>query len=245
MRKLFSVIVMMAIAVMMAPAQAADIPMYPPVPDIPDLPPVDYGLGGSFYLRGSIGGNLLVGSTVIHGCCSFTPDDVGYGYSVGAGIGYETGDGLRVDVTLDYLYNYGMHITKAVGDVAVDGNYTLKLNTGLFLANAYYDFGLGGDGYSAAGGWLAFVGAGIGAAYNTMSVDTDAACGVGCVADGSNWTPAAAVMAGVGYDMGSLVAELEYRGIYLPQISNNAASPPYINDNFIHEVRTSLRYRFN
>ena len=44
--------------------------------------------------------------------------------------------------------------------------------------------------------------------------------------------------------------DLGYRGIYMPQITNGdaatgSASPYYINNNFIHEVRGTLRYRFN
>ena len=53
-------------------------------------------------------------------------------------------------------------------------------------------------------------------------------------------------MAGVTYDMGNMVADLGYRGIYMPTISNNSLTDPYyINNAWINEVRGTLRYRFN
>ncbi len=64
--------------------------------------------------------------------------------------------------------------------------------------------------------------------------------------DGHNWSAAAAAMAGVTYDAGTWVADLGYRMIYEPTISNNALGMPswYINNNTIHEVRGTVRYRF-
>jgi hypothetical protein len=46
--------------------------------------------------------------------------------------------------------------------------------------------------------------------------------------------------------MGNMVADLGYRLIYMPQISNNAVGPDtswYLNNNTIHELQASLRYR--
>jgi opacity protein-like surface antigen len=112
------------------------------------------------------------------------------------------------------------------------------------MANAYYDFPLSEDDY---GGFGAYVGAGLGAAYNQTHIDGVPAAGP----DGANWSAAGALMAGVTYDTGSWVADLGYRLIYMPQITNGSAamlpvgSPYYINENMIHEVRGTLRYRFN
>jgi len=53
-------------------------------------------------------------------------------------------------------------------------------------------------------------------------------------------------MAGVTYDMGNWVADLGYRMIYMPKISNYALSPQtpwYLNDNTVSEIRASVRYR--
>ena len=59
-------------------------------------------------------------------------------------------------------------------------------------------------------------------------------------------------MAGVGYDMGNWVADLGYRGVYLNQINNAPTDPAVtpglyyeVNHNLIHELRGTVRYRFN
>lgn len=227
----FAVVCIAAAALVAGPAMAADL--YIP-PTAPPPPPVDNGLGGSFYLRASLGLNSLWSNNDTFSCnCGVVTTPVttaGFGYSYGAGFGYEAGNGLRADVTLDHLDNSGLS----------DGTYKLHLRSTLALANAYYDFGLDGMGM---GGLGAYVGAGIGAAYNETHID-----GPGAGPDGANWTAAGAVMAGITYDMGNIVADLGYRGIYMPQITNGDAapsSPYYINQNFIHEVRGTLRYRFN
>jgi opacity protein-like surface antigen len=217
-----------------SPSQAADM-YYPPI----EIPDVDYGVEGSFYLRGSLAVNYMWSREVTYDdpcLCAAIVSPVttaGYGYSFGAGFGYETGTGLRTDFTLDYLNSVGLS----------DGTYELTLRSTIAMANAYYDFPLSTDDY---GGFGAYVGAGIGAAYNQTSVT-----GPGAGPDGANWTAAAALMSGVTYDMGSVVADLGYRLLYMPQITNGSAamlpvgSPYYINENLIHELRGTLRYRFN
>ena len=54
-------------------------------------------------------------------------------------------------------------------------------------------------------------------------------------------------MAGVTYDAGTWVADLGYRLIYMPKISNyNTVGPSfYLNDNTVQEIRGTVRYRFN
>jgi hypothetical protein len=233
MRKFLGVLMVAGATLVAGPTLAADFPEYPPIPE------VDYGLTGSFYLRGSVGLNAMWASdTTVPGCgCATVVSPItvaGYGYSIGAGFGYETGDGLRGDLTVDYLANDGLS----------DGTYTLGLRSTIALANAYYDFSFGGDG-SAAGGFGAYVGAGLGVAYNQTHVT-----GPGAGPDGANWAPAGALMAGLTYDMGNIVTDVGYRMLYTPQITNGSAavppaSPWYINNAITHEVRGTVRYRFN
>jgi hypothetical protein len=59
-------------------------------------------------------------------------------------------------------------------------------------------------------------------------------------------------MTGVTYDMGDWVADAGYRLIYMPTITNGqvgivapALSPFYVNNAMIHELRGTLRYRFD
>lgn len=242
MRKLIASAAIAMAALTGLPAVAADIPEYPEYPeveypdyyDITELPEADYGLAGSFYLRGSAGGNLWTATGAQHCTCLITINGHGFGYSVGAGIGYESGHGPRVDLTADYLSNDGLSATNGE---------TASLRSGIVLANLYYDFNFGGLAGSAAGGFGAYVGAGIGASYNYSEVRD----GSGTVVNsGSSIDAAVAGMAGITYDMGSIVADVGYRGIYMPKVMNQPAATAnayIINNNLFHEIRGTLRYR--
>lgn len=238
MRNLKVVAILAVSALLAAPVQGAD-PIQFPVTDYPDLelaPAVDYGLGGSFYLRGSAAMNAWSASDGSICACVTTFDTVGYGYSVGLGIGYENGDGFRTDLTIDYLNNKGL--TSTTG-------HKVNLQSGIALANVYYDFMLDDFGASAEGGMGIYVGAGIGMAKNYSEVLDNADVQV---AWGKSLEAAVAVMAGVSYDMGDVVADLGYRGIYMNKVMSQPPinPPPYIiNNNFIHEVRGTVRYRLN
>jgi hypothetical protein len=240
MRKFLALIAVGLSTLFVAPAiQAADMPYYPPEIEVPD---VDYGLEGSFYLRGSVGGNLMWAREVVYACgcgpTSFDVEKFGYGYSFGAGIGYEFGDGLRADVTVDYLANDKMYAPLQT----LPDNITVGLRSTVALANVYYDFGLS-EGGSAGGGFGAYVGAGLGFAKYEIA---DIAPPPGNAPSGSGITGAGALMAGLTYDMGAVVADFGYRGLYMPVLSNGDTTKPlFVNDNFIHELRGTVRYRFN
>ena len=247
MRKLIAAFLLTGTAVV-GPAIAADMPYYPPVIEIPDVPDVDYGVSGSFYLRGSAAGNAMWAKEVFHPTANprkFDITEYGYGYSVGAGVGYETGTGLRADVTVDYLSNEKMGVNVPAGTTGVTpGKHTLSLRSTVVLANAYYDFGFGEMGYGASGGGFGYVGAGAGLAFNDFITNGPA----GSPADtrDTNTSLAAAGMVGVGYDFGHLVADVGYRALYIDNLQNKAATAPYsIGSNWVHEIRTTLRYRFN
>jgi len=228
MRIFLMALLLMVSAFIGVPARAADLPQYPDV----QVPEVDYGLQGSFYLRGSAGLNMLTTQQHVDttGCTCLPPTGAGYGYSIGAGFGYEVGNGLRVDATVDYLSNDGL----------TDGTNTLHLRAGVALANAYYDFPLSGGG-SAGGGFGAYLGAGAGAALYTTHVTAAGPTPT----DGGGWTPTVAAMAGVTYDAGAWVADVGYRMLYMPKISNYVPGDTfYLNDNLVHEIRGTVRYRF-
>ena len=257
MRKLMASVTVAVATLAAAPVLAADIPHYPP--DIEYVPPVDYDIGGSFYLRGSAAMNLHWAREVRHdpawgeapydGQVTHLVNQAGYGYSWGVGFGYETGDGLRFDATVDMLEANGLRITKSAADGTAtgddeEGDYTLMLRSTLALANAYYDFSFGGPAFG-------YVGAGAGLAFNHAEVNVSPAS-VTPIPTGGNITPAAAIMAGVGYDMGTWVADVGYRGIWLGSVNNSPTDPAVdpglwyqIDNNFIHELRGTVRYRFN
>src|SRR5690606_11450939 len=138
MRKFIAAMMVAGAALIAGTATAADFPDYPPIFEIPD---VDYGVQGSFYLRGSVGANaywagqqryVCVGCSAGDTIVTETPTEWGGGYSFGAGFGYETGYGPRFDLTLDHLRNEGL--SNARGQ-------KLHLRSTILLANAYYDFG--------------------------------------------------------------------------------------------------------
>jgi len=243
MRKLFAAL--LAAAAVTGPTLAADMPYYPPIVDVPD---VNYGVQGSFYLRGSVGLNALWAKEVNHPSVTpnvFAIDGNGTGYSYGVGAGYETGTGLRFDLTVDRLHNDGMSATVGAGAVgATPGSHKLSLRSTVVLANAYYDFGFGDGGYGAAGGAFGYVGAGAGIAFN--DVITNGPPGAPADQRGYNSSLAAAGMIGVGYDFGSVVADIGYRALYINKVENSTTVAPYsIANNWAHEVRGTLRYRFN
>ena len=246
MRKLIAAMMVAGATIVGGQAIAADMPYYPPVIEIPD---VDYGVSGSFYLRGSAALNALWAREVDHPTAPGTPfaiDGFGYGYSVGAGLGYETGTGLRFDVTADYLSNEGMQVTipGSAAPALFPGVHELSLRSTVLLANAYYDFGLGDGGYGAAGGMFGYVGAGAGVAFNDFI--TSGPAGAPADTRAQNTSFAAAGMVGVGYDFGQVVADIGYRGLYINSLVNTAATAPYwVDHNWAHEVRGTVRYRFN
>ena len=241
MRKLFISILAALAAFLAAPAVAADIPEY----EI-KIPDVDYGLGDSFYLRGSAALNVHWAADVRHPLDDIDPiaiDSLGYGYSWGVGFGYETGTGLRYDVTIDTLETQGLGITKDSIPDHEDGKYTLMLRSTIAMANAYYDFSFGGFG----GGAFGYVGGGVGLAYNHAEVNVSE--NNVYVPTGGNVSPTAAIMAGVGYDMGSWVMDVGYRGLWIHEVNNapttEATSYYEIDNNLVHELRGTVRYRFN
>lgn len=258
MRKLIALAAVGTVALLAGPVVAADMPDPPPF----DPPDVDYDIGGSFYLRGSAALNLAWAKEVRHtpeyealgGTLIVPVDQLGYGYSWGAGFGYEAGNGLRFDVTIDALENNGLHITKDFGNaVDVDGGYTMSLRSTIALANVYYDYYFGSDAYSGGNsGMFGYVGAGVGAAFNRIDASVNPAdpADAGFVIPyGTNVTPAAAVMAGVGVDMGSWTADVGYRGIWMQELSNGPITTPglqyFVDNPLIHEVRGTIRYRLD
>lgn len=254
-----SVVLAATVALIAGPGVAADIA--DPYANVPDpyieVPEVDYGLGGSFYLRGSAG--LLVEWAKE----KYDPADdlvypietLGYGYSWGGGFGYETGNGLRFDVTMDSVESAGMQITKLPPNPEA-GTYTLLLRSTVALANVYYDFGfggsdgLGGFGYTGQGGAFGYVGAGAGVAYNRSDVNSPINPAIVPVPPGANVSLAAAGMVGAGYDMGNWVADVGYRAIWIQQVNNWPTDPSInsyyeVNNHWTHELRGTVRYRFN
>ena len=250
MRKLLASVALATAALIAGPAAAADIPEDPYI----EIPEVDYGLGGSFYLRGSAGlavewATEEVRSRRRHRL--FPIETLGYGYSWGGGFGYETGTGLRFDVTMDSVETAGMQITKVPPDPDA-GTYTLLLRSTVALANVYYDFGFGGDSFGYTGRAAPSAMSAPAPAWRTTRTEVNSPINPAIVPvpPGANVSLAAAGMVGVGYDMGTWVADLGYRAIWIQQVNNWPTDPAinsyyYVNNHWTHELRGTVRYRFD
>ena len=190
--------------------------------DMPSVPTVPVAVGGSWYLRGDIGmTNQSVGSLFnVLDATALTLDTVSKDFSsspfVGVGLGYKFNDHFRVDVTGEYRgaasFNGLQIYTNA--NAALDGTdeYTAKKSELTFLANAYWDI-------TTWRGITPFVGAGIGASYNTISGFTDVntpQSGVAYGATASQLSLAWALYAGLDYQVTpNLTIEAAYRYINL------------------------------
>src|ERR1700733_12281205 len=161
-------------------ASAADLPQPPPVYQ----PIAELCCAGAWYLRGEIG----IGFQFQH----WSMDDTTF---FGVGVGYEFNNWFRADVTAEYrskaeVRAYGIFPNGATGDI-----YTGSIRAGGVLANGYIDLG-------AWNCLTPFIGAGVGAAFNTLDdfVDT----GLGTTGSGSGGNPtethlAWALHAGISY----------------------------------------------
>jgi opacity protein-like surface antigen len=238
-------------------AQSADM-MLPPPPPPPAKyhPPKVVDAGGGFYLRGYIGmtnqtadrfENVLIDST-------FTfPHDPEFDSSplFGGGIGYEYNDWLRFDVTGEYRGRATLHAFDTyTGGGGGSNEYDGAKSEWLLLANAYLDMG-------TWKGITPYVGAGIGAARNTIHdfVDTNTPnAGAAFAADESKWDFAWALHAGAEFEVTDRVSlDLGYRYVSLGDAitgdviafdgTNAVNNPMHVRDISSHDVLFGMRYK--
>jgi opacity protein-like surface antigen len=189
--------------------RAADMPQLPPV----YAPPIEEASG--WYLRGDIGmsnqqvrklDNALFTSSV-----NVVHKDFDSAPFFGLGIGYQFNNWLRFDLTGEYRGKANFHGFDIVGGASTN-EYRGSKSEWLVLANAYVDLG---TWYS----FTPFIGAGIGASYNTISNFMDIGTMTPSVAYGdtaSKWNFAWAAHAGISYKVNSsLSLEFAYRYVSL------------------------------
>lgn len=177
-----------------AAATAADIP------EIPYIDPAPVDVGGGWYLRGHIGLAAQQFKGLDHelfgGANQLEWLDKGNFAGVptfGVGVGFRASENLRFDVTGEYRSKsaFKARDRHVPGSSVVTNDYSGFKSEWLVLANAYYDIG-------TWNGITPYVGAGIGASYNTISNFTDAYSegGGGWAPTGSQWSLAWALHAG-------------------------------------------------
>jgi len=206
-----------AAAMISSTAFAADMPQpqpqiaYQPVPVIVEQP------ASAWYLRGDIGIGITSKFNVTY---LPSPPDVGNGFAfdqhsnadtvfINAGVGYEWNNWLRFDVTAEYRDKTQINARGVYNPATGQGDsYQGYLQSWVFLANAYVDFGT----------WnclTPFAGFGIGGAYNTMADLVDmgiGTTGAGFGRNSSNFNFAWALYAGLSYNVTqNFSMELTYR----------------------------------
>ena len=184
-------------------AHAADYPQPPPPPPPMYAPPPP--CCDDWYLRGFVGVGLNAGNRAEFIQNPANSSDFGFdstSYSdnmfIGGGVGYAWNNWLRFEATAEYraksrVYAIGHYTTGGFHLDTYEGN----LKSWLFLANAFVDLGTWNC-------FTPFVGAGIGAAYNTLADFSDvnpSVAGFGFGRNPSEWHLAWALYAGLSYEV--------------------------------------------
>jgi opacity protein-like surface antigen len=171
----------------------------------------------------------------------------------GVGVGYQFNNWLRTDVTGEYRGKanfHGLDIVRS-GATTYTDEYRGSKSEWLVLANIYADLG---TWYS----FTPFIGAGIGASYNTISnfLDVCTTCAGGGVAYGataSKWNFAWALHAGVSYRVNSQLSfEFAYRYVNLGDAmsgdlvafngTNAIYNPMEFKDITSHDLKFGVRW---
>lgn len=239
------------------PALAADLEE--PIPYVPEVV-------GGWYIRGHIGmSNQFfdrLESDLFDVPVEFGwHDEGGFGSApiFGGGFGYQFNDNLRGDITVEWrgksdFYALDWLDDDGGGDITTN-EYTAQKSELVFMANGYYDF-------SEFSGITPYVGAGIGASYNTISNfrDVNVINNGGAYADdNSEWNFAWALHAGLGFqatermtiDFGYSFISLgdastgtleNDDGVTFPSGENESIE---FNDIYSHDFKLGVRYALN
>ena len=166
----------------------------------------------------------------------------------GVGLGYRLNDFVRLDVSAEHRLpaKYEARTSHSCAPVACVDSYSARAQSGVFLANAYFE----------AITWMSmtpFIGVGLGAATNQTSHvrdvgNAETASGAGA----SRWSLAWAAMAGVAYEaVPGVHVELGYR--YLDRgrsslgaisCTSNCAGAVQRLSTISHDVRMGVRFAF-
>jgi opacity protein-like surface antigen len=224
--------------------------------------PIEVVAVGGWYIRGYIGMSNQFFDGLESDLFPTTGfgwyDDGGFGSApiAGGGVGYEFNDYLRGDITVEWRGKADFYALDFIDDGSITTNeYTAKKSELVFMANGYYDFG---DFY----GITPYVGAGIGASYNTISHfrDVNIINGGGAYADdNSEWNFAWALHTGLGFQATErMTIDFGYSFISLGDAetgtleNDDGSSFPSgenesikFNDIYSHDFKLGVRYSLN
>jgi opacity protein-like surface antigen len=204
-------------------ASAADYPSpyQPPQQQIIiQQPPVGSDFSDGWYLRGHVGVGMTNGYDITSSATpaggSFVSNSISDQIFIGGGIGLEWNSWLRLEATAEYRSKARISALGTFGGgggaVFVD-QFEGQMKSWIFLANAFVDLGTWNC-------FTPFVGAGIGAALNSVSDFTDVSPTVpgatgssfGIGRGSSQWNLAWALYAGVSYNVTkTFKVDLTYR----------------------------------
>ena len=246
-----------AAALAASAARAADYSQPPPPQTYYQPPPMIESFASGWYLRGDVGIGQIGGYKTeyiqnpghVTGF-AFDHTSIANSFFIGAGVGYEWNSWLRTDFTAEYraksrVYAFGRYTTGCL-TVCVD-TYEGNLKSWVFLGNAYVDLGTWNS-------FTPFVGAGIGAAHNTLADFTDfnPLGGLGIGRNPSEWHLAWALHAGVAYNISkSFKIELAYRYLNFGSITDTIdciggcfADSYKFSNLYSHDIKLGLRWSF-
>jgi opacity protein-like surface antigen len=209
-RTRFMLSVLAALAVLAASAAyAADYHQPPPPPQYIPPPPPPQECCDSWYLRGFVGvgmnGSYKLDYTTVTDA-TLQHSDNSDSYFLGAGVGYEVNNWLRIEASAEYRAKSRVYAFVTYPPGGLD-EYQGYLKSWIFLANAFIDLGTWDC-------WTPFVGAGIGGAYNSLVdfSDVNPNGGFGFGRNPSEWHMAYALYAGVAYNVSkNFKIDLTYR----------------------------------
>jgi len=221
-------------------AIAADLPIieHPPI-----IVPEEIGSG--WYLRGDIGYSRLSNYDMRYRTQSMSRMRGNGGYLVGAGFGYEWNEWFRTDLTVDWRGRWDLYGELPCGLCGANSREVARMSVWTVLMNGYFDFG-------TWSGFTPYVGAGIGAAYVSVSGHRGLNPGLpnNSFAGYGQWNLAAALMAGASYDIAeNLAIDASYRYLWMGNGHSGrdptATLPGRIDYNNLtaHEFRVGMRYR--
>ncbi|MGI3902033.1 MAG: outer membrane protein [Janthinobacterium lividum] len=235
-------VLLSATAIILAQAaSAADMPSYymPSGNAAPVDQPVPMEFGSGWYLRGdaSFGPEDKPKLLLQNDAPTFSRKGSTFGYALGGGAGYKLTDGLRIDVTADYLdpFHYSAAQTCGTG-CALQSRTTVQRWDGLL--NGYYDI-------ATWAGFTPYVGAGVGVA-GTRERDT-LAMGDGTSLSALNHSDtrfAWAAMAGVSYAVAPhVLLDIGYRYLDLGKSTITLLPSSTVSRSLSEQqIRVGVRY---
>jgi opacity protein-like surface antigen len=244
------------LAVLSAPAYAADLAEPAPAPEVVEPVPT-----GGWYLRKDISYDFMNSDGVEYkrgnSMADFSDVDLDDTGNLGFGVGYQINDYFRVDKTFDYMFSTKFRGSTKGGnandgsscDVKCESTDASSFKAYSLMANAYVDI-------YRWGVFTPYVGAGLGTTYINWGDLKNTACatdGSGCDdtvthKGKDSWRFTYALMAGTSIDINcQWKADVGYRYRHVDggaMFGRKFGGGPGSDKGFdIHEVRSGIRYQ--